>query len=116
MPLMHYSQTKSNVIGLADAIIASINRAQRRIRATNAFWEAAQVQALTDYGTQLGTLLNAQPNLLTNLQNAFIAAGETNIIVTPNDVFNLEADIAPNGLSPSYLDTLIQLGFGRCYN
>lgn len=63
----------AHTVALEGAFLTSINRAQGAAEAGNAFWNAKQLQAARQYAAQAAELLEAQPRLLDNLQNALQA-------------------------------------------
>jgi hypothetical protein len=80
-------------IGLEEAIFITINRAQGAHDAGNAFWEAQQLQAARQYEAQLAPLLQAEPDLLANLNKALQADGFT-FFFTQKDVVNFQSSLA----------------------
>ena len=97
-------------IGYAQALLSSLERAEGAALAGDTFWIAKQLQAATQYESSLATLVNAQPTLLVNLQNTLRAAGFPTITITPNDVLNVQQNIARNGLPAIIVQRLSQLG------
>jgi len=97
-------------IGLQRAMLTSLNRYSGAYNAGDTYWEGQQEQAARLYAGQLATQIEAEPNLLTNLQDAFQAAGVT-AMITPGDVSNFESNLNTNGLPASSAQILTQLGF-----
>lgn len=98
------------VIAFAQAAITSMNRAQGAADAGNAFFEAAQFQAEQNYSDTLDTLITAEPGLLANLQNAWVAAGNGSVTASPFDVLISEINVIDNGFRPSVNQLLSQAG------
>jgi hypothetical protein len=87
-----------HVIGFAQAGITSENRAAGASQAGNNFWFTQQQQAARSYGAQIGTLLNAEPGLLTNVRNAFNSAGLKGTF-TSSDVSAFQSNWSPTAPS-----------------
>lgn len=98
------------VIAFSQAAITSMNRTQGAADAGNAFWEAAQFQAEQAYSAELDTLITAEPGLLANLQNAWVASGAGSVTVSSFDVFLSEITVIENGFPPSVNQLLSQAG------
>lgn len=98
------------VIAFAQAAITSMNRAQGAADAGDGVDEAAQFQAEQSYSDTLDTLITAEPGLLADLQNAWVASGAGTVTVTPLDVLISELTVIENGLPPSVTQLLSQAG------
>jgi len=97
-------------IGLAQAAITSINRANGAADAGNTFWETQQLQAAAQYAQQLSSLLGAQPVLRANMVAALQAANFEPLAVSVSDAFNFELNVLFNGLPSFLVDDLTSLG------
>lgn len=97
-------------IGYAAAMQVCVDRAQGAADAGNVFWEDQQVAALRHYQVGLARSLGALPALYTNLRSQMLAAGASPFSITPQEVFNVETEIAQTGLATTDLKTLTQLG------
>lgn len=100
----------TQAIGVGDALLKSVERAQGAAQAGNVFWETQQTQLAAGFALQYATLLNAQPTLRINLQDALQAAGFSSIPITETDVSNFQNDVFANSLPPSLTNALTQLG------
>jgi len=97
--------------GLANAIFTSLNRASGAEEAGNGYWRVQQLLAAAKYESQLAPLLQAEPALFANVQAALKAAGVPSVIVTPDDVLNIEEQIADGqGLPTPIAQAASQLG------
>ncbi len=105
-----FISNQTQAIGLARAMITSINRAQGAFEAGNTSWENKQMNAASQYAVQLSALLDAQAALQANVKSALTGVGFPSITVTPNDVFSFEANVLNNGLPSSIVQVLTQLG------
>ncbi len=104
--LINLAQT----VAYGQALVTSINRAQGAFESGDTTWETNQIQAAHQYALQLAALLKRQPPLRAQLASAWSGAGYPTITVTPNDVYNFEADLAYNGLPAAMKASLAQLG------
>ncbi|HKF54664.1 MAG TPA: post-COAP-1 domain-containing protein [Blastocatellia bacterium] len=100
----------TQAIGLAQATITSINRANGAADAGNSFWETQQLQAAAQYAQQLSSLLGAEPVLRANMVAALQAAGFDPLQVTVSDALNFEFGVASSGLPAFLIDDLTSLG------
>lgn len=98
-----------NVIAYADAAQISINRATGAADAGDSVWEAKQAAAAAAYLAHLGSLLQAEPALLTAFADALAAGGVVQPI-SSGDVFNFELNVLFFGLPTFLADTLNTLG------
>ncbi len=101
---------QTQAIGLVNAIITSINRAQGASEAGNTVWENKQMAAASKYALELNKLLDAQNALRANVKNALLAAGFPTITISPNDALNFEINVLYNGLPPSIVQNLTNFG------
>lgn len=97
-------------IGFSRALLTSAERAWGAEEAGDAFWESQQMQAAAYFASQLATVLNAQPELRVNLQNALQVAGRPTILITADDIVNFQMDVATNGLPVFLTEALTRLG------
>jgi hypothetical protein len=100
---------ETQAIALGRAILTTIDRAQGAFDANNVFWENAQVQALSQYISQLADLIAARGPLLTNVQNALLNDG-VNVSVDRDTVTDFQRNIRDNGLPASFVQTIRQAG------
>ncbi|HKW77104.1 MAG TPA: hypothetical protein VJN64_16345 [Terriglobales bacterium] len=98
------------VIAYAQAAITSMNRTQSAADAGDGADETAQFQAEQSYSATEDTLIAAEPGLLANLQNAWIASGSGSVTVSPFDVLNSEFKVIDNGFPASVTQLLRQAG------
>src|SRR5215471_17629092 len=97
-------------IGLAQAAITSINRANGAADAGNSFWETQQLQAAAQYAQQLSSLLGAQPVLRANFVAALQAANFAPLQVSIFDALNFESNVSFSGLPAFLVNDLTSLG------
>jgi hypothetical protein len=96
-------------LALERASNIALDRASGARDAGNAFWVQQQTQALQQFIAQEAPLLDAQPQLLANLDTALEAAG-VEVTFTVNDVKNYQASLAANGLPAAVTQMLTQQG------
>ncbi|MCG5057973.1 MAG: hypothetical protein KA714_08200 [Limnoraphis sp. WC205] len=97
-------------IGVADALLTSLYRADGAKAAGDQFWENQQEQAAQQYSLALGALTDPQSQLWANFFNAYQAAGLPPLDVNVDDVINYQNELRANGLSPETVQTLTELG------
>src|SRR5215467_2278940 len=97
-------------IGLAQATITSINRANGAADAGNSFWETQQLQAAAQYAQQLSSLLGTQPVLRANMVAALQAANFAPLHVSIFDALNFESNVSFSGLPAFLVNHLTSLG------
>ena len=103
-------QNEEQAIGLASAIMVSINRANGAIAANSTSWETKQLQAASQYALQLSALLASQPTLRTSAVQALQSAGFPVLQITANDVYNFEWKVYSSGLPADLILNLTKLG------
>ena len=96
-------------IGLVDALLTSINRAQGAFDAGNAAGIDLQNQAIVTYAGQLVDLLLAEPALRVAVQRAYLLAG-VQVGFTPAKIAKWQATVGTDGLPADLSDALAQLG------
>lgn len=102
------NQTK--YIGVARAMLTSINRSVGAYDANNDLWEKKQREAAALYSLQLSSLAHEQTTLLANVQAAWQKGTIGSINITPSDVLNAEIELIYYGLPVTYVQKLQQLG------
>ena len=100
----------SQSVGYNTALTTAINRAQGAAYAGNSYWEAAQMTAAVQFEAQVAGLLDQEPPLRAAVVAQFESDGFTSIMVSTNDAFALQKEIATNGLPATLLDALTELG------
>ncbi|MFQ5933997.1 MAG: DUF3344 domain-containing protein, partial [Dehalococcoidia bacterium] len=95
---------QAQVIGLLDAWLASVERAEGAESAGDDFWVMEQLQLAAEFSTQISDLLNAQPALHANTQMTLLDGGFSSIPITVQDIADFQADVAANGLPSSFVD------------
>ena len=88
-------------IGYAEAVYASLNRAQGASDAESSYWEAQQLRAATTYSSKLGISLNSLPLLLTNFQSALGASAFPNATVSAQDALTQAHEVMPQATTYS---------------
>lgn len=101
---------RAQVIGLADAIITSINKAQGANAAGATAWETKQMQAASQYAVQMSSLLEGEPSLAVIINQALVSAGAQTPQLSYSDIYSFEAQAAYNGLPGFLVQQLTQLG------
>ncbi len=100
------------MVGVSQAVVTTINRAQGAFDAGNLTDENLQLQHLQQLDQQLATLTSADASLRTNLTSVFAAAG-VNQAVQSSDALTFETNVANGGSPqlPSFVTSqLTQLG------
>ncbi len=90
---------QTQTLGLMDAWLASIERAQGAAVAGDDSFEAQQLQAAAQFSTELADLFEAEPALTANAQAALLNGGFSPIPITSSNIAAFQADVAVNGLS-----------------
>jgi len=103
-------QNEEEQVGLADALLTTINRAQGAFDAGSAEWIDQQNQAAADYAGALMALMAAEPGLRAAAQGAFLRAG-VQPLIAPDDVAASQAALAKAGLPDDLSAALGALGF-----
>lgn len=105
-----FMKNQLQAIGFADAAYISYNRASGAINASDATWKQKQLEAANQYMQELANLLDAEPELLTNLVNVLQKDGFPTITASLDDVINFQSSVETNGLPSDIIQTLQQLG------
>jgi hypothetical protein len=102
-------QNQAQIVGLEQALVTTLNRAQGASDANNAYWLQQQLDAATLYLGQLSQLYSQMAGLLTQLSSALTAAG-LNVTLTANEVLNFEVQVAASGLPAAVVAAMQQFG------
>jgi hypothetical protein len=101
---------EGQALGLAQALSTALNRAQAASEdPSDATFAQLQVNAVTQFAQQLGTVVDTEPTLLSNVQTALAQSGAPDVSVTPSDVAALQSMVASNGLPDLLVQALQQL-------
>ncbi|MBI3461392.1 hypothetical protein HY009_10735, partial [Candidatus Acetothermia bacterium] len=107
--LLNQAQT----IGLDEALLHAMERAQGAYQAHDAFWQFQQLNAAAQFASQLATLLKAQTTLPSTIQKEWKNAGVPNISLTKDDVARLQNSINTQGFPKEILDALAKLNVNQ---
>lgn len=97
-------------IGLARAMLTSFDRASGARAAGNSYWVNRQLQAARLYSGQLADILDAQPQLLANLQQALLTAPGVPFAITAGDLSKYKYNLNTQGFSTEQKQLLTELG------
>jgi hypothetical protein len=104
--------TRAQLIGLAQAAVTTINRAEGAYEAGNTYWEQQQVAALNRYNTlaafQLQVLLTEQAQIPPAFLNSGIPLNA--VTFTSDQVRQFELNVAANGLPSDLQQALTAMG------
>jgi len=98
------------IIGLLNAMITTVNRAQTASDAGDSASETLQVNALEGYKTALGIHFEAEANLRASLLLQLQSEGMPGVAITPSDVLSFESILAFQGFPSPALTMLQGLG------
>lgn len=104
-----FGKNSNQMVGLVQALVTAINRAQGASQAGDKFWETQQLNAASAFSIKLAALVDNDSSLRANLSSAFQGAG-LNLSVTKTEVSDLQSLIAARGLSQDLVLLLEQQG------
>lgn len=107
--LNNLSQNQRSAKGLTLAIAVSLNRLQGAQQANDSNWAALQSQAAKWYALQLTSDLAAEPDLR-SLVGSQVLGVLPNLQITPDQLSQLQIQVASNGFSPGELNVLSGAG------
>jgi hypothetical protein len=96
-------------IGLTQALVTAINRAQGASHAGNLFWESEQLQAASSFATRLANLLNQNGGLRSTAANTLQIA-DADPQIEAGDVQNFIEGLGTSGLPFSAVQELLNIG------
>jgi hypothetical protein len=97
-------------IGLAPAILTSLERATGAQAANDTYWTAQQLNAARRYAGQLALLMEARPALLEDLKQALLAVPGTPFTFTGEHLAQYKFNLITQGLPPDQQQMLVELG------
>jgi hypothetical protein len=101
----------SQVVGVSNALLTSLNRADGAAAANNEYWRIQQIQAAQTDSQLLSQLLSSQPDLLKNYVNAIKSDSSlANLTVTKSQVDDFQLSLRVNGFSAQELQIFADLG------
>jgi hypothetical protein len=101
----------SQVVGVSNALLTSLNRADGATTANNEYWRIQQIQAAETDSQLLSQLLSIQPDLLQNYVNAIKSDPSlANLTITKNQVDDFQLSLRVNGFSAQELQIFADLG------
>jgi len=98
----------SKQLGLANAMITSINRAQGAAAAGNMTWEATQLNFARSYAMQLSTFVSNQSTLTSTFVTALQAGGFPSSQVTASNLSSFQGTLRSSGMPPQLPKPLSQ--------
>jgi hypothetical protein len=99
-------------IGLLNALLTALNRADSAADAGDASAEANQVEAAQGFAKQLANVLRGAASFRLTLASLWTGA-DLDFIIPKKEVITLRDDGFINGLPKQFLDTLTKLGFDQ---
>jgi len=105
-----YIQNSEQIIGLTQAEITCVNRAEGALNAGDAYWVQQQVAAFQRYADLEAFDLQLLIPQISQLKQAYSQSGFPDFSVSIDQATQFEQEIAINGLDPSFQQELLALG------
>jgi hypothetical protein len=101
----------SQVVGVNNALLTALNRADGAAAANNVYWRTQQIQSAQTDSQLLSQLWASQPDLIQNYVNAIQSDPSlSSLTITKSQVDNFQLSLRANGFSAQQLQMFADLG------